>query len=103
MLEEVVAISKEHPDTVPENIELVNFMQRRKMSKLIKLIQRFQSMPYNFHPIGVRCLLLLLICLSLKLFSSHTQIMQIYLGNLKKLLSNEELDRLSTKIESFSI
>lgn len=63
MLEEVVAISKEHPDTVPENIELVNFMQRRKMSKLIKLIQRFQSMPYNFHPIGVRCLLLLLICL----------------------------------------
>lgn len=102
ILSEVEAMDKEHPNLHQERKDMINFQRRRKFSKAILHIQSYQSTPFNLRPIQVSHYFGQK---RKKKIENHSilQVMQQYLGNLKKSLSEDELKRLSTKIESFPI
>ena len=95
-------VHKNHSDFLPDAKDVINFGKRREYAKLIQELQRYQTYPYNLHPIEVIIFGDIIIdgnniaCLQL-------QMMQKYLENLKKVLTEAELEKLSTKVEAFTI
>ena len=53
VLSELEAIDSEHPQFYQDKKDLVNFQRRKKLSKVLLHIQRYQGIPYNLHPIEV--------------------------------------------------
>ena len=105
ILGEIEVLDEEYPSVLlPDRKDMVNFQRCRNFTRAIQHIQRYQSIPYHFHAIKVRSgtgakvleqvWIGVVLCL---------QIMQLYLGNLKKCLADEDIDKLSTKVESFTI
>lgn len=53
ILADVEAVDKDHPDFLPQMKGVVNFHKRRQFGRIIQQLQKYQSIPYNFHPIEV--------------------------------------------------
>ena len=46
-------VHKNHSDFLSDTKDVINFGKRREYAKLIQELQRYQSYPYNLHPIEV--------------------------------------------------
>lgn len=46
-------VHKNHSDFLPDVKDVINFGKRREYAKLIQELQRYQTYPYNLHPIEV--------------------------------------------------
>lgn len=47
-------VHKNHSDFLPDAKDVINFGKRREYAKLIQELQRYQTYPYNLHPIEVK-------------------------------------------------
>jgi hypothetical protein len=47
-------VHKNHSDFLPNAKDVINFGKRREYAKLIQELQRYQTYPYNLHPIEVK-------------------------------------------------
>ncbi|XP_064382815.1 uncharacterized protein LOC135331544 [Halichondria panicea] len=82
ILSDLEGLDKDHLEYHSEGNDVINFHRCRQFAKVIHIVQQYQSSPYNLHQI---------------------EVMQHYLENLQNTLTDEELDKLSTKVEAFVI
>ena len=53
ILSEIEVLDKEYPINMPDKKDMVNFQRCRNFTRAIQHVQRYQSIPYQFHTIEV--------------------------------------------------